>query len=237
MFYPSLEIRWFRAGSLDEEGDVARRFAALPFPVDASGPEAGCLPEDAATWPEGWREDTYLRTAGRADIGIKLRREGGDAHARLEFKGRTEVLGAIEVGADIRGSLERWAKWSVPAGEAHPGLRDLLEAEGDPAVATVRKRRLQRVLRFTEGGEVHEVLDPSRAIDRGVAVELVRLEIGGSPWWGIGFEAFPDVRPAELDPVIRRVVGALPAGILTGASALGYPAWLLEREPPTSSGY
>jgi hypothetical protein len=251
MFFPSLEVRWFVPGPLDEEGEIATRLRAIPFCAEAPNPEAGCLDPAAVGVPEwapasvgAWREDTYLCLPGREDVGIKLRREGGDAPARIEFKGRTEEIGRIDGeaapgegapgegaphGEAPDGRLERWAKWSARTDDVPLDLRHLLEPGGDPMLVKVRKRRLQRVLHLVDDGEAREVLDPERHIDRGVAIELARIEVEGAPAWSLGFEAFPDVAPSEIEPIVRRFVDALPRGALAAGTSCGYPGWLLRR--------
>jgi hypothetical protein len=261
----SLEARWFFDGALDPRGDVVGWFGGG---ASAASPDPGRL-----TWPPVWREDTYLLLPERPDIGVKVRREDPAAPGggRLEFKGRTEQEGPVafgEVGrphgdsgagsgapaaADLPpvAAVERWVKWSCTQGELPGALARLFAPRDGSLWTTVRKKRLLRRIQLrpdpdAPSGYRPVEVDPSVWIDRGVGVEVTRIEVvsgSGDPGgegsalhaaWTVGIEAFPaDVQVAsEFAPVVRAFLEGFPEpALLTADASMGYPAWLARGRP------
>jgi hypothetical protein len=163
------------------------------------------------------RTDSYVALPTIDDLGIK-RREG-----RLEVKGRIAVIPSVRCSPCVEGRLEHWIKWS------HEGavLDPVVEALSKGPLDAVTKQRIQRKFHLQDGRAEEVALD--LRLDGGAYAELTRLELAGSRWWSLGFEAFPNdsALPDELLALVRRFLGE--ASIeLTVEQSLSYPAWLVE---------
>jgi hypothetical protein len=76
-----------------------------------------------------------------------------------------------------------------------------------------------------------ELGSPGTWVARGLNAEVTLLEVGGAPWWTLGFEAFPgDVEvEREFVPAVRAMLRGFPgfgASRVSGPVSCGYPAWL-----------
>jgi hypothetical protein len=219
----TLELRWFFTGSLDETGlRIEEWFRTRP--LFGGGGRPPPLAWDPA--PPVWREDRYLLVPGHDDMGIKWR-EG-----RLEIKGREAAPGHRALAPGIEGMCERWVKWSYVGAAIERRFRELFRGDAGQGIVPVEKRRLQRLLRLDDVGEVTEVeRDQPRA--RGVTVELAEIRVGGSPGeahWSLAFEAFPgDGSTSErLASVVTGFLEGCPALPLSAEQSMSYPRWLLD---------
>jgi hypothetical protein len=171
-------------------------------------------------------------------VGLKVRRplENRPDLTWLEWKGRTEELGLVDLGAGAGGRVERWVKWSLAPGELPEEARSWLTGSG---VREVRKNRLLRQALLSPGGGAVEIpvtdAPPSSHDPRGeplryLRLELTQLESAGERWWTLGFEAQP------TDGVVGAFFAERMAMVLEhcpdierygSAQSHGYPAWLL----------
>lgn len=162
------------------------------------------------------RVDWYAASA-HPGTGTKLR-EG-----RLETKLLTNVVETVD-HAGCQGIMERWQKWSVVMTEAGPD-DDLLTRNG---WVPVRKRRWLQVW----SAEKAELEIAQNRIGKGALFELTKVEVNGTTWWTVAFEAFGpegERRPA-LERVMAHVLEHLPAhGRLSEEDSMGYPAWLIQN--------
>lgn len=179
-------------------------------------------------WPRDWREDVYLVLPGQSDMGIKRRQEYLPDDTRretVEFKGLTASIGLVQFSKNAAGKVERWVKWSYENDQVPLQLLGLFDVESADCVA-IRKKRIQRRVRLDAFGNGEEV-SLSTTIERGLNVELTRIEIGSKQFWTIGFEAFP--HDADLHGAFVRNVGAFLNDFpesLEPSKSLSYPEWL-----------
>lgn len=207
------ETRWFFPGT-PPDGMARALFGA------GAGP-------GAPDWSTP-RTDRYLVFS--AQMGIKLRDEPGSP-VLLEFKGRLATPAPIRFGDGVAGLGDSWAKWSLPS----DGVPDELLAavRSGRRVVPVTKTRLLTVLELLDGGQDRPV-PPETRVERGVQLELSRVQVGETRAWSVGVEAFP--MDAELADRVRPSVtpwlqAAARAGApLDRAHAAAYPAWLLAQE-------
>lgn len=185
--WPTMEVRWFLAGAVPEA--MRSWFGALEAPVQAGAP----------------RVDWYLHAASHDGLGIKVR-EGS-----IEIKQRVDELGVRAAGDSVRGTVERWVKWSFKAVEAPP--IDMSDGYWVP-IAKTRETRVYAGGRLVEGA--------------GCNVELAVVEIGGAPWWTLGLEAFgpSDAVEAALDLGLDIVRRSPPPVALLERDSMSYPRWL-----------
>jgi hypothetical protein len=201
------EIRWFLAG--DPSADVRDWYAAA------------C---PAAIRPAR-RVDRYLALPSVESLGIKLR-EG-----RLELKRRVATLGRATLAGAVRGRLERWEKWSLPAPALGSDEAELL-LESSASWLPVEKRRA--LCAFVSDSDRTARATRTMPTDRGCGVELVRLVISGAPWWSLGLESFgpEDTLEKDLEATARTIFGIDPPPLFTEERSFGYPRWL----SPLASG-
>ena len=212
----SHEVRWFFEGEVDQHLPLKQWFETMtPFPR----PDG--LPRPEWRGRLGDQPDIYLLIPGGTDLGIKWR-EG-----ELQIKGRVAALGVQLFAGRHQGAVERWIKWSY---QDLPGTWRKLFTEGSVRLITapVRKTRALRKLRldpFT--GTAHEVT-PDTLIDRGMALELTDLELNGSRYCSLAFEAFPDDSGMHLafDRTVSRFLDSLHDIELRADQSLSYPGWL-----------
>lgn len=149
----------------------------------------GSLPAGIVDWFEGHepdpeiqprRVDYYFRVVGVDSIGIKLR-EG-----KIELKQRQRQLGVIRLHERVHGILEEWSKWSFGLAESAIGtlVVDL------PSSGWIRAEKERAVRRYglSDSG-IHAASRGYYPVP-GCAWELTEVDIAGSSWWSLGFEAF-----------------------------------------------
>ncbi|MBD0308589.1 MAG: hypothetical protein ICV80_10830 [Microcoleus sp. T1-bin1] len=200
----SLEMRWFYSGALPKS--IAQWFGS-----DSLG---GYLS------PAEEREDIYLLVPGCDYLGVKLRGK------TLEVKWRQGELGAMHFGNRWEGKVEKWLKW-VCADTMAPVPADIV-ATGKWVV--VKKKRAQRLYQVSAPGSLMSV--PVEApIPQGCTVELTQLNINGSAWWTLGFEAFgSDSSLTEsLQTVAAWTSKTYQAQKLNVADSSAYPIWLTTK--------
>lgn len=220
MVQTSYEGRWFFEGGVPAE--VVRKF----WSIRVGNFTAEGLDE---SWPEQ-RLDHYL--AFSRDMGVKVRNEPNKS-PKLEFKGLFSRLGPARFGPNAVGFAETWVKWSYQDDEVPEELNSAVsEAVRTQAVI---KRRVMRKIRL-DAFQHDEEIRTDAFVDRGLQVELTRLELpgrGGRQHWTLSFEAF--LMDANLVEDVQRNVGPFLAQMASLASvdlsldsSRSYPEWLLE---------
>jgi hypothetical protein len=211
----SHEVRWFFEGGVDQHLPLQQWF-------ETTVPRPDGLPRPEWKGRLGDEPDIYLLIPGSTDLGIKWR-EG-----ELQIKGRVAALGAQLFAGRHQGAVERWIKWSYR--DLPDAWRRLFAtpAENGLIAVPVRKIRALRKLRldlFT--GTANEVA-PDTLIDRGMALELTDLELNGSRYCSLAFEAFPDDSGMHLAfaRTVSRFLHTLRDTELEADQSLSYPAWL-----------
>jgi hypothetical protein len=197
----SLEMRWFYSGALPKS--INQWFGSESLGGYLSPPEE--------------REDTYLLVPGCDYLGVKLRGK------TLEVKWRQGELGAMQFGNRWEGNAEKWLKW-VCADTIAPIPADIL-ATGK--WVGVKKKRAQRLYQVSTPGSLMSV--PVEApIPQGCSVELTQLNINGSAWWTLGFEAFgsESCLTESLQTVASWTSKSYQAQKLKAEDSSGYPIWL-----------
>lgn len=201
----SLEMRWFYSGALPKS--IAQWFGSDSLGGYLSPPEE--------------REDIYLLVPGCDYLGVKLRGK------TLEVKWRQGELGAMQFGNRWEGKAEKWLKW-VCADTMAPVSADII-ATGK--WVGVKKKRSLRLYHVSESGAVMSV--PVEApIPQGCTVEITQLNINGSPWWTVGFEAFgsESLLTETLQTVATWVSKSYQGQKLKAEDSSGYPNWLASKE-------
>jgi hypothetical protein len=213
MRFASRECRWFFDGELDD--DVVEWFRVRK-PWKQSG-ELGTL-----DWPKRARVDRYVVIPNSRGIGLKWRGEPGqgEGRAQLEFKGKVASLGVLTLAPGVTGVVERWVKWACDG--------ETLQASSS---VDVQKRRILREVRLDRLGTDLEVPPVGRGslVDRALQIELTTLSLAATPYWTLGFEAFPD--DSDLHEDFSRNVALflqeLPSSLrLSADTSFSYPEWL-----------
>ena len=214
--FASIEVRWFLEGDASIHLYVRNWFenyAPIPRSSDVN----------AIAWSGrlGGQPDVYLLLPGHADLGIKWRED------MLQVKGLVEDLGLHAFCGRHEGNIQRWIKWTYA--DLPAAYRNLLDAPDDSGIqsADVRKRRALRMLRVDTADAALEVAT-GQWFDRGLGLEMTELELAGSHYCSIGFEAFPSdewPRP-EFVAVVERFLEGLTEADLLSTSSFSYPAWL-----------
>ena len=200
----SLEMRWFYSGALPKS--IAQWFGSDSLGGYLSPPEE--------------REDIYLLVPSCDYLGVKLRGK------TLEVKWRQGELGAMQFGNRWEGKAEKWLKW-VCADTMAPVPADIL-ATGK--WVEVKKKRAQRLYQVSAPGSLISV--PVEApIPQGCTVELTQLNINGSAWWTLGFEAFGSESSLteSLQTVATWTSKTYQAQKLNVADSSAYPIWLTTK--------
>lgn len=226
----SHECRWFIDGGIGEE-DLLRAFRA-------AGSWTRPVPLEPDPMPTRWRHDVYALLPGHDDMGIKWRDEtrDGKRRIRLEFKGRTEIVGDLALAPGCVGRVERWTKWSYDGATAPRALRQVF-ASDEAGLVHAFKRRVTRKIRLDAFGNDEEVPPGGEGsfVDRGLQFELTRVHLDAEDVadarrqaWTLGFEAFPI--DTEMHEAFARNVGAFLQDFgthrLEPARSMSYPAWL-----------
>ncbi|HSF73696.1 MAG TPA: hypothetical protein VLA84_07840 [Microcoleus sp.] len=197
----SLEMRWFYSGALPKS--INQWFGSESLGGYLSPPEE--------------REDIYLLVPSCDYLGVKLRGK------TLEVKWRQGELGTMQFGNRWEGKAEKWLKW-VCADTMAPIPADIL-ATGK--WVGVKKKRAQRLYQVSTPGSLMSV--PVEApIPQGCTVELTQLNINGSAWWTLGFEAFgsESCLTESLQTVASWTSKSYQAQKLKAEDSSAYPIWL-----------
>jgi hypothetical protein len=197
----SLEMRWFYSGALPKS--INQWFGSESLGGYLSPPEE--------------REDIYLLVPSCDYLGVKLRGK------TLEVKWRQGELGTMQFGNRWEGKAEKWLKW-VCADTMAPIPADIL-ATGK--WVAVKKKRAQRLYQVSTPGSLMSV--PVEApIPQGCTVELTQLNINGSAWWSLGFEAFgsESCLTESLQTVASWTSKSYQAQKLKAEDSSAYPIWL-----------
>ncbi|MEG3911296.1 MULTISPECIES: hypothetical protein [unclassified Microcoleus] len=197
----SLEMRWFYSGALPKS--INQWFGSESLGGYLSPPEE--------------REDIYLLVPSCDYLGVKLRGK------TLEVKWRQGELGTMQFGNRWEGKAEKWLKW-VCADTMAPIPADIL-ATGK--WVAVKKKRAQRLYQVSTPGSLMSV--PVEApIPQGCTVELTQLNINGSAWWSLGFEAFgsESCLTESLQTVATWTSKSYQAQKLKAEDSSAYPIWL-----------
>jgi len=172
----------------------------------------GKLPEEISKWfqqddlegqlqqPEE-REDVYLYSPGIEYLGLKLRQ------GRLEIKWRKAELGVRRFGNRVEGKVEKWGKWLCE--DSTEESFQLTDVVGKKSWVSVKKVRSQRLY-------------------ENCAVELTQLNVRGSDWWSLAFEATGDDDSLieNLQTVANLVFKTYNGLELQAQDSYAYPSWL-----------
>jgi hypothetical protein len=166
------------------------------------------------------REDSYLLDPDLRGLSVKVRAGGA-----LEVKVYGGSPGILDVPGRARGRIESWQKWSFPFSPLRPGGGDL--AGWRP----VGKRR--RITRFSlDSGR--GVAGTARPIgQRGCAVELTEISMGGQAWWSLGFETTgpASLLRSGLEATAMLVFAQAVPGVELGMrNSRSYAEWLGRRQ-------
>lgn len=188
----------------------------------------GAVPPDVIAWfhrgerqpvEQPRRVDYYLHPGSMDALGIKLR-EG-----RIEVKQRQRLQGVVHFHERVSGVVEGWRKWSFALAAAHSLAGDV----GAPASSWigVQKQRLLHNYRLVGEGQL--VVIPGEDYSRQIChLELTRIQVRGTRWWSLGFEALGPESALEenLSLVIAHVLAQEPVPTLATKNSYGYPKWL-----------
>jgi len=213
----SYEVRWFLEGSVAQQDEVKHWFQAVdPWPKQTAS--AIARPEWHGT---GATADVYLVIPGAGDMGIKWR------DGTLQLKGRTSPGSTHVFCGRFQGRVERWIKWSYDDLSAFYRHVFAAPPRGVVTVA-VRKDRALRKVRLDISGQVEEVA-PETRIDRGMTMELTDLEVNGTTFCSLAFEAFPDdsSMPDTFILAVDACLNSLQHVTLAASNSQSYPAWLV----------
>jgi hypothetical protein len=209
---PSMELRWFVQGLLDDE--LSNWFENSRLGPHTMGEFIPSIDE---------RADTYLGLPYTAELGVKLRNR-----ERIEIKKRVHDQGIQTLGADIEGCLEQWVKWSflLSLQNSNSLNTSLL---GD-AWIIVQKVRRTRKFEVRSASLVKEVDPNSKPEDvpEGCNLELTTLRVQNQSWYSLGFEAFGQLASVEknLELVVREALSHSRFPPMKARDSFGYPEWL-----------
>lgn len=200
----SLEMRWFCSGTVPKS--IGQWFGSDSLGGYLSPPEE--------------REDVYLLVPNCDYLGVKLRGK------TLEVKWRQAELGTMHFGNRWEGKAEKWLKW-VCADTMAPVSADII-ATGQ--WVGVKKKRSLRLYQVSAPGVLMSV--PVEApIPQGCTVEVTQLNIKGSAWWTLGFEAFgsESLLTENLQTVATWASKSYQGQKLKVDDSAGYPNWLASK--------
>jgi hypothetical protein len=218
--FASHEVRWFFDGAVAEHPALQTWFETFS-PIDRKG-DFG---------PPVWmgrfddKPDVYLLLPGADDMGVKWR-EGN-----LQIKGRVASLGVHSYCGRFQGLVERWVRWSY--GNLPDPYRRLFVDGNEKGLITVsvRKTRALRKIKIDTYNGIALEVDPKEFIDRGINFELTDLEVAGSPYCTLAFEAYPDdaAMHAAFTNTVETFLDGLKGVELGSENSMSYPAWLRGR--------
>lgn len=206
--YKTVEVRWFREGSLPAE--VKSWFAVCPGKAD------------------GWesRVDSYL-SLNSGNIGIKLR-EG-----RLEIKQRSQKIGYLQFNKRMAGLVERW--WKIGTDLSQLPTKDEPLFNDLSGWKAVRKERNLKLYRSEDFGTDNTRLSPGdrpsireNDLELGCTLEIAGIHFMGQDWWSLAFEAFgePGAAYSLLLNVIKPLTYNQQSPKLKTSESYSYPRWL-----------
>ena len=213
--FSSIELRWFFAADAPQASAIDDWFAEttpLPQQIDVVRPEA--LPRlDAAP-------DRYLALPGIDDLNIKWR-EG-----LFQVKGRRFAATRAEYPPLHAGLVEHWVKWSYA--EMPASWRERWFDADDEAIVDVHKVRRMRLFDIEAGPTNIEETPLDRRLERGVAFELTDIEVRGTAFQTLGFEAFPDDATTQrgFECVVTALLATLTDIELGARRSQSYAGWL-----------
>lgn len=190
----TLEVRWFYPG---------RPPASLLDWISDLGAEK-----------ESTRTDLYLVSDDPA-MNVKLR-EG-----KVQTKHRLDAPSTIQFGSDVRGSRERWVKWSFALNGSH----DLLDEDPTGLWVPVHKERLQLSL---DADDQRDRIDDWNGFEpEEAALELTTVSARGETAWTICVES--EGNPDGLVDTLRQAGDHLMQEIPRSMDAdrsFGYAQWI-----------
>lgn len=195
------ETRWFAPGTAPEE--VRSWFAS----------------RSGTSQRQPIRRDYYLLRISGDGLSVKLR-EGG-----LEIKQRYSSHGPVHFGRSMQGIVEQWVKWRFPLDDSTDPVQTILTGQ-QPWLA-IDKERLLKFYQVDGQGLVQTVSKPAD-VPGTLHIELATVEVRGSRWWTLAFEASGDGREAvqRLVTVTRLQFADTALLQLPVNGSFGYPRWL-----------
>jgi hypothetical protein len=206
----SQEVRWFLEGSIDQNPSL-RHWV-----------EHGAA-DPKWTGRLGGKPDVYLIVPDATDIGIKWR-EG-----QLQIKGLESSLGTQKFTGNFEGKVERWMKWGYEGKSIETAFSPWFDpANAASRVVEVHKTRFLRKVRLNPFSSAPIEVDSRTLIDRGGALEVTDLRVGGQAFTSVAFEAFPNDSGMHGDftAFVNAFLGRLNGVELTESNSMSYPAWL-----------
>ena len=185
----------------------------------------GTVPKEALDWIQRWecagsapeeRDDHYLCLPGATSLGVKLR------DGRFEVKRRDIDMGLVPLGDRVAGRLALWRKWSFKL-EGDSGKK-----APDGYWITIEKERYLR--KYEIVNDSLKAVEPNKFPVRGCTVELTQLQVRGTTWWSLGFEAFgphDDELRSTLTLVAEKCFTRGDHPTLDSESSFDYPEWLV----------
>lgn len=198
---PSAEVRWFYEG-------------AVPPDVIAWFRRGERQPVEQPR-----RVDYYLHPRNVDALGIKLR-EG-----RIEVKQRQRRQGIVRFHERVSGVVEGWRKWSFALAAVHRLPADV----GAPPSSWIGVQKQRQLHNYRIMGEGQLVAVPGEDYaGQSCHLELTRIQVGGTRWWSLGFEALGPERALgeNLTLAVAHVLAQEPVPTLEGKNSYGYPRWL-----------
>lgn len=207
--FATTEVRWFCQGPLPPR--ILKWFQ-----------RGGRQPQE-----QPLRVDYYLGLGANDSLGIKLR-EG-----RIEIKQREAQHGAVQLGPQFVGMMERWRKWSWGLAWDQGSLaeaQDRLAQDwiSSPTWTGVEKKRWLLIVRATREDGIAPAPDAG-TVDEGCQVELAQIRARGQVVWSLSFEGFGGTsagRETVLIAAAHLFSGERVDLPLSSGNSFGYPKWL-----------
>jgi hypothetical protein len=228
MALPSLEVRWFLPGSVEDnkpmEDWIRDSHPLAQGPALKSGKPVGLEWEGRM----GGMPDVYLLDPTFNDMSIKWRDD------QLQIKGKVASLGTSSFCKQYRGIVQRWIKWSYKRDSITQSFKELFDEAKATAIprAYVGKRRLLRKVRVDSVGHYVEVA-ATEPVDRGLYLELTEISIKSAMYSSIAFEGFMDDTqmyedfPRLVELFLDSLKKYTPSANLDVTNSLSYPEWLI----------
>lgn len=219
----SYEIRWFLEGSLAQQDGLKHWFeTAEPWPRGAvcmAGHPAGN--DGPAGNVCAGMVDVHLVIPGASDMGVKWR-EG-----LLQVKGRMNAVRTQRFCGRFHGRVERWVKWSYDDLSAFYRTVFAAPPRGIVTVPVRTERKVRKVRLDPRTGRGEEVA-PATRVEHGMTVELTDIEVNGTTFCSLGFEAFPadSSLPEAFIRAVDDCLTSLRVVNLAAANSQSFPAWL-----------
>jgi hypothetical protein len=160
----SAEVRWFFSGEIPKI--VEKWFKSSKL----------------RTKPER-RTDTYLIYPNAKSCGVKFRK------SKFEIKSLAKDIGNHDFGANARGAIRIWEKWSTKGESISQFKQEVTEDE--TIWIKVKKKRITRKY-SADSNQIREVDASGKKgfPDNGCNTELTRVEIHQKPYWSLAFGSF-----------------------------------------------